>query len=409
MVDNIIKCIEDRIKEKQVSLEEYIDYTTEKSLDRIKNYPLGIEGHVVYPEENTPFKKTGDDIHVPGMKDKFMLAEKGFIDQKTGEPVLITPRMGDYRYIKEYSIKQPPIGWYMSEKFDGQRAIWDGEKFVTRGSSSSNPRVYPYVPIWFVALMPPGIALDGEFFIGRGKFSETTSILKTKLKDESKRSKRDNSKRDLDKRWINIKYQIFDMPSDDPFETRLEALSNLISERCKVWKLIDLPPYLKKGDCPLILTKQYQIKSIDKLYEYYDELVSNEAEGVMIRAPKIPYIPKRTRLMLKLKPEEDAECMITEHDANGNYIGHTPGKGQFEGLLGSFTCRMLTPKGRLTDTYFSVGGMKRSIRVNYKNPKSPEYHPEGTVITYKYTELTPDGVPRFPRYKGIRYDFNLIQ
>ena len=39
------------------------------------------------------------------------------------------------------------------------------------------------------------------------------------------------------------------------------------------------------------------------LYTYYDELVSNEAEGVMIRAPKIPYLPKRTKLMLKLKQE----------------------------------------------------------------------------------------------------------
>jgi DNA ligase-1 len=132
---------------------------------------------------------------------------------------------------------------------------------------------------------------------------------------------------------------------------------------------------------------------MDQLYTYYDELVSNEAEGVMIRAPKIPYLPKRTKLMLKLKPEEESECMI---------VGYLPGKGQFENMLGSFSCKLITK-----DKFFNVGGMKRSIRMNYNKKNSEEYHPEGTIITFKYTEMTPDGIPRFPRYKGIRYDFNL--
>ena len=30
-------------------------------------------------------------------------------------------------------IPEPPIGWYISEKWDGIRAIWDGEKFISRG------------------------------------------------------------------------------------------------------------------------------------------------------------------------------------------------------------------------------------------------------------------------------------
>jgi len=401
-MDNLLVCIEDSVKSKKVSLETYIDHTTEKSLSKIK-LPLGTNGTVVYPYPNTPVRKQGDDIYVPEMKDKFMLADKTFKPEE-----LISPRVSDYHFIRELSIKQPPIGWYMSEKFDGQRAIWDGAKFVTRGSTSGDPRVYPYVPIWFIALMPPGIPIDGEFFIGRGKFSETTSILKTKLKDESKRKKKDNTKIDLDKRWLEIKYQVFDTPSTEPFETRLKKLETIIEERCRVWNLIELPPYLTKPkNCPIVLTKQYLIKSTEQLYTYYDELVSNEAEGVMIRAPKIPYLPKRTKLMLKLKPEEESECMITTKDISGNLIGHTPGKGQFEGMLGSFNCRLIE-NGYLTDKFFNVGGMKKSIRMNYNKRSSEEYHPDGTIITFKYTEITPSsGIPRFPRYKGIRYDFNL--
>lgn len=359
----------------QTSHSTIIKCIAEKIPDRL--------GKVVYPYPDCPVLKTKDSVYVPGMKDKFMLAEN-YIDKKTGKPIQMTQRMSDYIYFSKNQLKQPPIGWYMSEKFDGQRAIWDGQKFISRGSPQSEPRVYPYVPLWFLALMPPGIALDGEFFIGRGKFTETTGILKTKLKNEI----------DLNKRWIDIKYQVFDTPSNQPFEDRQELLKNIVHERTKVWDLINLPPYLKKGKCPLILTKQYLIKSEEQLSDYYEQLVSDEAEGVMIRAPKIEYLPKRTRLLLKLKPEEEGECIILG-------TGHKEGKGQFEGLLGSFHCELIE-RGKRTGRTFYVGGMKRSIRINYNNKDS-----SGTIITFKYTEMTPDGIPRFPRYKGIREDFNV--
>lgn len=384
----IIQCIEERIKEKNKTIEQFVNEKTIEKMNLI--HGLGTKGTVVYPRKNTPVTK---DLHVPEMKDKFMLAEN-YIDKKTNKVVKITPRMSEYSYLTCSVINQPPIGWYMSEKFDGQRAIWDGAKFVSRGSPQSEPRVYPYVPIWFIALMPPGIALDGEFFIGRGKFTEATSILRTTLKEESSRKSSDNSIMDLDKRWISIKYQVFDTPNSEPFEDRQELLEKIISERTDIWKKIQLPIYLKKGKCPIVLTKQYLIKSEQQLIDYYNILVSEEAEGVMIRAPKVEYIPKRTRLILKLKPEEEAECIITSP--------HKEGQGQFEGLLGSFRCQLIG-----TDKFFYVGGMKRSIRVNYNNKSSEEYHPDGTIITFKYTEMTPEGIPRFPRYKGIRDDFNL--
>ena len=66
----------------------------------------------------------------------------------------------------------------------------------------------------------------------------------------------------------------------------------------------------------------YHITSEESLNTFYSDLVSSEAEGVMIRAP---YIPKRTWLMLKLKPEEDAECVV---------VGYKPGEGKYSGMLG---------------------------------------------------------------------------
>jgi ATP-dependent DNA ligase len=295
-MDKIIKCIEDIAKEKKISMEELILDTINKKLLLIPN--TGLSGTVVYPTINEPITVIKGDTYVPGLADKFMLAFD-YYDKKTKKITEITSRTSDYQY--STGIPKAPIGWYMSEKFDGQRAMWDGSKFVTRGSANSFPRVYPYVPIWFIALMPPGIALDGEFFIKRNSFQEI-GFLKSKLKKESDRKSKDNTILDLDKKWINIKYQVFDIPSNtNLFEERMSILKELVKERCGIWKRIPFPPYLNKEECPLIFTEQYLIKSEKNLDEYYSGIVSQEAEGVMIRAPKIPYIPTRTRLILKLK------------------------------------------------------------------------------------------------------------
>jgi DNA ligase-1 len=103
----------------------------------------------------------------------------------------------------------------------------------------------------------------------------------------------------------------------------------------------------------------------------------------MIRAPGIPYIPRRTKLMLKMKLVDDAECRI---------IGYKPGEGKYQGMLGSFECTN-------GNTKFFVGGMNDAIRKNYRTT-----HPIGTLLTYTFNGLTSDGIPRHPRYKGIRGD-----
>ena len=376
-MDEIISCITSIAKEKGKSMETFISDTLERSLNFSDS---GLSGKVVYPKLDTPVLVQNNDTYVPGLADKFML---GFNYLDAAKKInTVSKRMEDYQYVTEYNVPPPPVGWYMSEKFDGQRALWDGAKFVTRGSPSNYPRVYPYVPKWFIALMPPGIALDGEFFIKRDAFQEI-GFLKSKLKPQEERKKNDNTQIDLDKKWNTIKYQVFDLPTQEPFEERQKLLKTIIDKRKLLWNKINLPPYLTKGECPLILTKQYLIKNPNEIDKFYDEIVSQDAEGLMIRAPKIPYIPKRTRLMLKLKPEEDAECTI---------INYKPGEGKYTGSLGSFLCES-------NGKQFYVGGMTDQIRKDYLTT-----HPKGTVITYKYTFLTDDGIPRHPRYKGIPGD-----
>jgi DNA ligase-1 len=365
--EKIINCINQIIMEKGKTV--FYNDCLEHSFTKIK-YPLGINGTVVYPSLNYPVTKKGDDLYVKGL------------EVMTGENYNLykPPKSGKDRLIKEsYLVPEPPIGWWLSEKLDGQRAIWDGAKFVSRGSGTSDPRVYPYVPKWFVALMPPSIALDGELYIARNSFSETTSILKTKLKT--------GNQEELDTRWTKIKFVVFDVLNesflnDKLFVERKELLRKIVQERCKVWESINLPLYLAKGPCPLVFTEQYLIKSENQLNSVYTSLTSQGAEGVMIRA-NVPYIPRRSRFILKLKLVDDAECVIKGP--------HKPGEGKYQGMLGSFRCEM--PNGKI----FYVGGMDDNIRKNYKID-----HPDNTIIVYTFNGITPDGIPRHPRYKGIK-------
>jgi DNA ligase-1 len=64
-----------------------------------------------------------------------------------------------------------PTSWLLSEKLDGVRAYWDGERFVSRLGN-----VF-YAPDWFKAGLP-AVPLDGELWLGRKKFQRVVSIVR---------------------------------------------------------------------------------------------------------------------------------------------------------------------------------------------------------------------------------------
>lgn len=243
-----------------------------------------------------------------------------------------------------------PIGWYLSEKYDGYRAIWDGQDFRSRVGNIFN------APEEFKAWMPKGIALDGELFAGRENF-EKCGIFRKKEPCWAEWKK------------MGISYQVFDIPSHSgPFEERMKVLQELVKKLCSV----------NKSQCPIKLTRQTKVKSEEDLTETFKELLSKGAEGVMLRAPNSPYEPKRSRYLLKVKQFFDAECKI---------VGYTPGTGKYKDKLGAFICELENGKR------FQMSGMTDSVRENYMTT-----HPVGTIVTYTYMGLTGDGIPRHPGY-----------
>ncbi|HIL25665.1 MAG TPA: DNA ligase [Verrucomicrobia bacterium] len=247
---------------------------------------------------------------------------------------------------KTWSETIDPTGWWISEKYDGMRGFWDGKALWTRGGKPI------HAPEYFLAELPEGIALDGELWLRRGKFEDTMSIVRRQTPDT---------------RWRQIKFMVFDAPkAKGTFEKRMAFLKTQLPATAK--HVRPVPQWRCKGKAHLISER--------------DRIVKAGAEGLMIREPESVYEGKRSGTLLKVKTHDDAEATV---------IGHKPGKGKFEGMLGSL--RVRTKDGR----EFSVGtGLTNAER---KNPP-----PIGAVVTYRYRGLTKNGLPRFPSFWRIRKD-----
>jgi len=102
----------------------------------------------------------------------------------------------------------------------------------------------------------------------------------------------------------------------------------------------------------------------------------------MLRRPGSRYEAGRSPTLLKVKSFKDDEARV---------VGHTAGAGRHKGRLGALEVELRD------GTRFSVGtGLSDQER---ENPP-----PVGTIITFRYQELSNDGVPRFPSYVGVRID-----
>lgn len=241
---------------------------------------------------------------------------------------------------------QDVIGWHMSEKLDGIRAYWDGNKFYSRtGKEIKAPQA-------FLDKIPKNILLDGELSAGRSNFNKTSSIVR-KTKDVEKYSED----------WINnIVYYVFDTPSAFPFERRMDILYTTL-----------------KTTNNLQIVKQTIIKHKNEIDLELDRIIDLGGEGLMLRKNNSVYEGKRSKSLLKVKKFHDIEVKI---------IGYKNGTGKYKGKVGSFDC--FTKEGYK----FNCGsGLTDEERGN-----PPEI---GTFITVKYFELSKDGIPRFPVFMRV--------
>jgi DNA ligase-1 len=347
-------------------------------------------------------------------------------------------------------------GWYVSEKLDGTRCFWDGG--ISRGlpteevpwasvidpkTGQKKAKIKPVAtglwsrygnpimaPDWWLNRLP-ACPLDGELWAGRGKFQLCRSICGGDTPDErfdkivfavystpplgaifsTGEIKNSNMVCNVDylkvEAWIRQRFDArgkrFEgvpvpkrclgddfkfLNADQPFGKEVavlsEALENTDASICY------LHPQTKLIDTP---------DSCDQVEDYLQRVLDQGGEGVVIRNPNAIWTPKRHNGILKYKPFSDAEARI---------VGFTSGRETNKGsrLLGKIGALIVDYKGKRLE----LAGLTDAER-EFLNPDMVRTATEkpgqdmpaffqgksfkvGQTVTFKYRELSDDGIPK---------------
>ena len=153
-------------------------------------------------------------------------------------------------------------GWYMSEKLDGWRMLWDGENFISRQGKIFD------APEWFKNGMPNKV-LDGELFLGRGMFNGIQAAMSGG--------------------WSGLEFRIFDAPE----------IKGDYKKRLRSYRLGKKPAHIR-------LVGHTLCEGIEHMMEYAAEIVTNGGEGVVLRDPRAIYKAGRTSDVLRWVPQDPA-------------------------------------------------------------------------------------------------------
>ena len=322
-------------------------------------------------------------------------------------------------------------GWFMSEKLDGSRCFWDGgvsrgiptsevpwantikddrllELQVATGLWSRSGKVIYAPNDWLDQL--PKCPLDGELFISRGSFQTLRKIVA-----EHKPSPA----------WDAVSFMVFDSPHWSTFrmprEVKIRSEYSFFVESTGYWLpdakvkptwTFEHTKFFVEAQCRRsnVACPMYQERlplrhddAVDRVNEKLDTVVKAGGEGVMLRNPASRWVTQRSHNLLKVKPSNDAE---------GTVVGFTSGKktdrgSKLRGLIGAlvldFNGKRLELSG-LTDEerrWSSVLEFKWAFQNPGKEmPKDFKgwHFKVGDVVSFKYRELSDDGIPKEARY-----------
>lgn len=344
---------------------------------------------------------------------------------------------------KKYDeLKSKIAGWMLSEKLDGSRCFWDGG--VTRGMATKNvpwaslinpktgepkKKIKPVAsglwsrygnpimaPDWFLDKLP-AIPLDGELWAGRGNFQLCRSIVAGDKPDS---------------RFDQVKYAVYSMPGGRVWQTGEIKNSNfhctideelcreVIERRCTLTaadfikftfedELRILRDYLPDDpEAPCYVHKQIKLPEDElaaraALDSFMDGVMDRGGEGVVIRNPKGLWTPRRVNDLLKYKPIDDDEGILT-----GFTCGRKTDKGSKH--LGRIGALILEYKGKRLELS-GLTDVEREFATeedrHYGNEHPGEDMPADTQavrfklgqrITFKYRELSDAGLPKEARF-----------
>lgn len=321
-------------------------------------------------------------------------------------------------------------GNFMSEKLDGMRAVWipqtagrpiDEVFFANVKKKKGKQAVAIATGLWsrygniihapedFTIQLPLDTILDGELNFGRGGWKQTMQTVKDHVPGPD---------------WKDVKFSIFDSPlpeqlfqdgrindpqyqkmihwqqakvelgmSDDPSD----SMSRIFEFTYKRLQTLGL-------NGPNVEVMHQELlpfngpKALARYEEFLAEVLAAGGEGVIIRFSSSEWEPQRSNYMFRMKAELDSEAVV---------IGYTSGEeGKHHGKLGSL--RVLW--NNITFDLSGFTDAERELLPEYQqwaadNAKALEVNndisgvfPRGTVVQFKYREITADGKPKEARF-----------
>lgn len=337
--------------------------------------------------------------------------------------------------------KSKIAGWLISEKLDGSRCFWDGG--VSRGmatvdvpwasitdpkTGSLKKKIKPVAtglwsrygnpiiaPDWFLDELPPTF-LDGELWAGRGNFQLCRSIVAGDKSDPrfdqiqyavygsppfdrvfmGGEIKNSNFHRTIDldhvRRWINQQDRtLITHDSNCTFADELDLLDDCL------------------GNSDFAFTLNQSILSADEqeaheeVEEFLIEALDQGGEGVVIRDPEARWTPKRVNALLKYKPFEDDEGTITGFTSGRRTDKGSKHLGKIGALILDFDGKRLELSGLTDDERLFATDEMALYAVQSPGVDMPDWFRGkhfklGQQVTFKYRELSDDGIPKEARY-----------
>lgn len=240
-----------------------------------------------------------------------------------------------------------PAGWLVSEKYDGVRALWDGQRLRFRSGTTIA------APAWFLARLPT-TPLDGELWLGRGRFDALSSLVRRAEPNDAG--------------WRELHYMLFELPgAPGHFADRTAELARIST--ATRWPQLQAVP-------------QTTVESRQALDDRLEAVVRAGGEGLMLHRADAPYLTGRSRVLLKLKPQQDADAIV---------VAHLPGQGRHAGRLGALHVRL-------------DDGIEFRLGTGFSDAQRGDPPPLGSTVTFSYRGLTPQRVPRFASFLRVRPD-----
>ena len=293
--------------------------------------------------------------------------------------------------------------WMVSEKLDGMRFYWDGgisrgipkkdvpfanhekdDRFITppvaTGLWSRNMNVIHAPDVWLDRL--PKVPLDGELWKGYDFRQSLMHVVKQR------------SPSVID--WETVTGHVFDVP---PFDVLFPEHMEWIRSRPDVMRPARMR-YSIVYKFLLGIVKSSVLKVV-KQHLHVDrdammaEVLKRGGEGLMLRNPNSFYEDKRSYNLIKVKPFDDAEGVIT---------GWIAGKGKYLGMMGAL---ILDVDGIRLELSGFTDAERRVKDEDWAMRHPGEEAPErmtmirfrrGSKVTFKYRGLTKDNVPMEARY-----------